>query len=401
MNIVENKLLNSGKPLFFQVENALEIGIKRPEYRLGEDLQTVVKSLTVFQKEAVVTSNRTGKTWRLSSDEGAYLNGTNYAPAPLCHLTVGMISSYMNEILALARIRSIEINNILLIQDNYYSMQGSMISGTMSAQAYDVHLEAQIESSSSLETLKALVIDATSASPLNDLMQREHQSLFKLNHNGKELKPQRVREINGSINNDLTFSVELVKPSLQDWNSLCIKSGMTPKHKNSVSEAGSSLSNKQDRLIHLRGSCRLRPDGVKEITQYLFNPNGSIFTLLSDEGPENGGKGRAPDAATYISAGIGFCFMTQFGRYAKMKKSKLKEYQIIQNSYFSPGGASGGTGKRGKADALETHVFLESNEDDNFAKKILDISEQTCFLHALCRANLKTKITVTNYENSL
>ena len=89
--------------------------------------------------------------------------------------------------------------------------------------------------------------------------------------------------------------------------------------------------------------------------------------------------------------------MTQFGRYAKMKQSDLKEYRILQNSYFSLGGASGGTGTPGKAEALETHVFLESNENDNFAKRILDISEQTCFLHALCRAKLRKKIKVTNY----
>jgi hypothetical protein len=35
---------------------------------------------------------------------------------------------------------------------------------------------------------------------------------------------------------------------------------------------------------------------------------------------EFGGRGRAPDAVPYMSAGIALCFKTQLGRYAKIKK---------------------------------------------------------------------------------
>lgn len=396
---VENKLLNSKKPLFFQVKNAKDIGVKTPKVVLGEDLRTVVRSLTVFQKEALITSARTGTTWRLASDEGVYLNGTDYAPAPLCHLTVGMVASYMNEITALAKLRNISIKNIRLIQDNFYSMKGSMMKGDMIAHAYDVELEAQIDAEASKETLQQLVIDATAASPLNDLMKRPHESLFKLSHNNQELVPDKALEIDGDLMTDPKMIFDEAQPATGDWNQTCIKMGMTPKHKNSISGAGSSLTDQQDRLLHLRGICTLRPDGIKEITQHLYNPHGSVFTLLSEEGPENGGQGRAPDAATYISAGIGFCFMTQFGRYAKMKKKNLLEYRILQDSFFSLGGASGGTGEKGSAKALETHVYLESEEENEFATQILDISEQTCFLHALCKAKLNIKTRISTYNN--
>jgi hypothetical protein len=68
----------------------------------------------------------------------------------------------------------------------------------------------------------------------------------------------------------------------------------------------------------VRGICTLREDGVKQVELRLYNPHGSVFYSLSDEAPENGGRGLAPDAASYLSAGIGFCFMTQFGRYASI-----------------------------------------------------------------------------------
>ena len=52
------------------------------------------------------------------------------------------------------------------------------------------------------------------------------------------------------------------------------------------------------------------------------------------------------------------------------------------------------TGKAGTADPLETHVYLETGESDDVAREMLDISEQTCFLHAFCKTDLKTKLKV-------
>ena len=51
-----------------------------------------------MQKEAIVASARSGKAWRLASDEGPYLDGFDSAPCPLSFLTTGMVSSYFNEI---------------------------------------------------------------------------------------------------------------------------------------------------------------------------------------------------------------------------------------------------------------------------------------------------------------
>jgi uncharacterized OsmC-like protein len=399
-NNVPNLLLECGKPLIFKVANAADVGLNKPAPRLGEDLRTIVNSMTIFQKEAVVTSARTGTTWRLASDEGAYLDGTDTAPAPLCFLTVGMVASYMNEITALAKIRNITIDKIRLIQDNYYRMEGSMVRGTMEASAHDVDLEVQIDADADINQLFRLCQDATAASPLNGLMRGKHESLFTLSHNGVELETEKALPIGSPAEEDLGVTLDVVSPEQGDWSQHCVKGGMTPKHEHSVSGKSSSLTDKQNRLLHLRGICTLRPDGIKEIVQHLYNPHGSVFRLLSEEGKENGGQGRAPDATSYISAGIGFCFMTQFGRYAKMNKKDLSAYRIIQDSHFTLGGASGGTGEAGKAEPLETHVYLESNESDEFARTILDVSEQTCFLHAFCRTDLKIKIRITKYKET-
>jgi len=39
-------------------------------------------------------------------------------------------------------------------------------------------------------------------------------------------------------------------------------------------------------------------------------------------------------------------------------------------------------------------VYLETSESDETAQEMLDISETTCFLHAFCKTDLKTKLKI-------
>ena len=396
-----NPLVDCGKPLFFKVGNPDETGFDAPEIRLGEAIRLCVRSLTVMQKEALVKSAKTGAVWRLASDEGAYLAGFDEAPCPLSFLSTGMVSSYMNEILALAKMRGITINDIRLVQDNYYTMKGSAKDGSMIGGAKNVDLAVHIDCDADRDAISKLVMEATAASPLNGLMRGAKESLFTLSHNEKEIKPEKALPVDGPALPDPGDHFDTAQPTSEDWSGLIRRGGLTPKTEETVTLAGDSLAEQQDRILHVRVICTLRDDGVKQIEQHLFNPHGSIFYFLSDEAPENGGKGLAPDAASYISAGIGFCFMTQFGRYAKIVKKDLQEYRIIQDTHFSLGGASGGTGKAGSAEPVETHVHLVTGEDDKFAQTILDMSEQTCFLHAFCKADLKTHVKIKSFSDEV
>jgi len=395
-----NPLVECGKPLFFKVADP-RAPLAPPAVRLGEAVRVSVRSLSGMQKEALVASARTGAVWRLASDEGAYLAGLDEAPCPLAFLTTGMVSSYMTEILALARLRGVGIERIRLVQDNYYTMSGSARDGAMTGGAKNVELTAQIASPADRDTLTRLVLDAAAASPLNGLMRGSHASLFTLTHNGRELAPARAKPLGGPAECDPDTGFDRAPPADGDWSALVRRGGPSPKAAHSVTLAGDSLAERQSRLLHLRGICTLREDGVQEIEQHLYNPHGSIFRFLCDEAPINGGRGRAPDAASYISAGIGFCFMTQLGRYAKIVGKRLDRYRIVQDTHFSLGGASAGTGEAGQAAPAETHVHLETREGDDFARTALDMAEQTCFLHAFCKTDLKTKVAIQDYSDAL
>jgi hypothetical protein len=141
----DNIIGTSGLAPFFKVANAEDVAIDAPENRKGDALRTWVRSLSGFQKEALIRSAKTGETWRLVSDEGPYLNGHDAAPCPLAFLSVGMAASFMNEILALAKSQGVEIRKLKLIQDNYYTMKGSMPKRTMVGGAENIDLQVEID----------------------------------------------------------------------------------------------------------------------------------------------------------------------------------------------------------------------------------------------------------------
>ncbi len=394
-----NPLRDSGKPLFFRAARLETAGLTPPAAVHGLALRVAVRSLSTMQKEALVSSSASDTVWRLASDEGSYLAGLDEAPCPLAFFTTGMVSLFCEEIQQLARQRGINIRTLKLVLDNYYTMKGSALRGTMTGGARDIQLEASIDADAdaSQESLEALVSDAVTSSPVNGLLREAMKSYFTLAHNGNRVALRREADAGKPDGAEIMPPDPL--PLFADANpaqgstadGLIVRNGMSPETDETVTRAGDSLRAEQDRVLHVRGICTLRDDGIKAIEQQLFNPHGSIFHFLSEEGPTRGGKGRAPDAASYLATGIAFCFMTQLGRYAQITKKDLGAYRIVQDVQLSAGG---GSGTPGKAEPVVTHVFLESTEDSGFAQQMLEMGEQTCFLHAFCRTALGANIEV-------
>ena len=110
--------------------------------------------------------------------------------------------------------------------------------------------------------------------------------------------------------------------------------------------------------------------------------NGTVESGLPLIFEVDGEKARAQDAISYISPGIGFCFMTQFSRLVPMLTFALPDRQIVQNTHFSLGDASGGAGsKAGAADAAGTHVYPSTQESGEVAQETPSPGGQTCFPH--------------------
>jgi hypothetical protein len=382
------------RPRFFPVGNVAGVGITAPGGRRGVALRTWARSLAGMQKEALVASSVDRRVWRLVSDEGPYLEGYDEAPFPLAHMTTGMVASYMTEVTALARRRRVGLDGLRLTLHSYYTMEGSALRGTMVGGALAPELEVAPGPDADPEAIRVLVADAVAGSPVCALLGHVHDSLFTLTVNGARLAPGRVRALpSGPADPGAAF--DRAEPELGEAGRPLVRLLRPAERVDGAGGVSSSYAETQSRTLHVRGVCTVRDDGVKEVDLGILKPVGSTFRFLSDEAPALGGGGRAPDAATYVSAGIAFCFMTQLGRYAKITRKALDGYRLIQDTHLPLGAASGGTGEPGRADPVESHVYLDTPEGAQFARRALDMSEQTCFLHALCRTELRTRIRLT------
>ncbi len=385
----ENLLAQDGLPTFFAIDEPDTLDLARPERADGQQVRVWARSLSGMQKEAIVGSSRSGRLWRLASDEGPYLDGFDAAPCPLAFMTVGMVSSYMNALRAAARRRGLDIRDLTLTQDNRYTMEGSALQGTMTGGALPVALEVRIAADADDGAVRDLVAEAVGAVPVNGLLRERHTSRFTLTVNGEEVSLGRAAPLPPPVAPDpgRLFS-RIGSPTAHEGSQVARITAVTPVA-GVDGGVGSSLRAAQRRELHVRAVCRRR-DGVNEITQELHSPLGSTFKFLSDEEQDQGGSGTAPDAASYMAAGVAFCFMTQLGRFATIMKHDLTGYRVVQDTHFQPGEK----GLPGTAGAVATHVFLDTPDGTDFARQCLDMGEQTCFLHALYRTPLKPIITI-------
>ncbi len=132
-----NPLADCGLPRFFAVSGQTAARLAPPEPRGAPSVRFYGRSLAGMQKEALVCTSA-GGAWRLASDEGAYLNGLDEAPCPLAFMTTGMAASFIDAVQSGLDTAGIKHRGVRLIQDNYYTMQGSIPRRSMIGGAHPV-----------------------------------------------------------------------------------------------------------------------------------------------------------------------------------------------------------------------------------------------------------------------
>lgn len=388
---------SSPYPLVFPVRD-LPAGWRAPapQAHAGHDwhsLRTAARALAGMQKEAIV-ADRAGQGWRMVCDEGPYLNGTDLAPFPLAFFCIGMAGSYLVELLALARARKLQPRGLQLLQDNRYAMEGSAVQGTMTGSALPVELGLVHDLAAERAVLQELLPDAVAASPAAALLRQKLDNSFSLCGDGHPLPVRRVRSA-AAMAVPAEGIFDALHPAAADYPADIISKLQGATRATGVpGGAGSSLAEHQKRELHMRGTCLQREDGLLETTVELYQPLGSRFRFLSDPAGI-----RAPSPLAFLSAGVAFCYLTQIGRYCGIVRRPLTRYALVQDSCFSPAGASEGTGVAAACAPLVTHVSLDGAGSSEFAQTVVDMSEQTCFLHAACRSSVAVKIKSVSESN--
>lgn len=125
-----------GYPLCFKTH----AGTSRPNVLRCGDVQdlyvTQARAMGGHQKEAVVTEGVQGSSWRMVSDEGPALKGTDLAPFPLGYMSAALQADLLQRITQLAHGQGIEWQGLSCGLENDYRFEGSFFKGTGVGHAY-------------------------------------------------------------------------------------------------------------------------------------------------------------------------------------------------------------------------------------------------------------------------
>ena len=179
-----------GDPLAFRLRQGRG---RSPLLGTGRDVIKVeARQLGGHQKEAVVTEGADGTAWRLTSDEGKHLRGTDLAPFPLGFFNAGMQSDLYGRIRALATTR----HRARPSRSASQTTTGSPArSSTAPGKAMPRRRTSTcaIRSGVSTETIKALVAAAMDASPAIAFLRASLSgNTFALYINGRRRKVEGV-----------------------------------------------------------------------------------------------------------------------------------------------------------------------------------------------------------------
>jgi len=237
-----------GHPLVFSISDAPEVVTNPPGH---VTVVADVHALDGMQKEALVRVG-SGRTWRMVSDEGPYLNGADMAPFPLAFFAAGMQFSFLSELGRGARARSVALTSVELVQETFYSMEGSFLRGDATGGAMPVRLEVVVESEAEPDMVAEVVRMAAARSGPQALMRDALTSLFALTHNGHRC------EIDGLASSASTraeapdFDGVVPDPEHRTPDDIIIKTREAEQVHGVEGGAGSSLKAEQKRTLLAR-----------------------------------------------------------------------------------------------------------------------------------------------------
>jgi len=337
-----------------------------------------------MQKEAVIQYGPTGSVWRLVCDEGPWLNGSDLAPFPLAFFAAGAAASFISAFLSESGDRGIRVDTLGLVQDNFFTMEGSAVKGTMVAGVLPTELRLSVSGAAEGAVFSDIAAVALrDRSPVESCLRQSLSSSFAVRANDMDLvwPDQAGATVAGIADPAVAFGQ--LKPLSNDGGQLIRK-----RSDDAVESLGGAvgLAAEQKRTVHVRTDARLRDDGLKSIIVQCIRPAGSRFEFLSDDSRAMGGHERAPCGLVYFSAGVAFCFMTQIGRFAQITKQQIAGYRIVQDTAFRLA-----RNCTACASAVETLVCLDSAETQDRSIRLVRMAEQTCYIHAAYRTPTKTE----------
>lgn len=381
---LSDTIAGSGYPLGFKFRQ----GPARSGVITGQASRDVFKvearAMGGHQKEAVVTEGDTGSAWRLVSDEGAGLNGTDLAPFPLGFFNAGVQADVLNRIRLLADAQGVPLAGLSSKLLNRYAFRGSFFKGTGIGSAEPGKLTVRVHSSADPATIVRLVQDAVRASPAAAACATALRNTFALYVNGQRRTLKQLPATSAPDASDpLKIYHGLPRPLDPGADLPDLIAKLSPPPPGPGGATITPIPGESAKLdIHIGGRSRLIDRaGITETETSILRPvHGSHFALKTDE--RDAPIDQGPSGLALQAAGVAFCLLTQLLRYTEYHQFKLRAIRLVQYSpYRLTGTASDGT-LTGLAEPYDTHLMVHGDENDETMERLLIMAATTCYLHA-------------------
>jgi hypothetical protein len=387
MSTAPDSIDGSGFPLGFRVApggrapTVAGIAPSRDVFRVE------ARTMHGHQKELVVTEGEGAGAWRMASDEGANLKGTDLAPFPLAFFNAALHADYASRALALARTLGVPLAIASIRLDNQYWFSGSFLKGSGRGSAEPVAIRVAVRSAAPRDLVVRILDAALAASPAHALMSTPLQDTFALYVNGRRVPVVRVAPSPAPDQQD-PFKAHRARP--EPLAGADGRADVIERLPPDPAEGPAGPLPAEGRVpIFIRGASVLEdPAGVVATTVIPTSP-GARFRLRGDAGA---GAQRAPSALAFAAAGIAFCYMTQFTRYIEYRRHKVRAIRFVQTLPFALSGDARDLTLRGGVEPVDTHVFLHAEEPDGVLQNLLEVAENTCYLHAALRSALPGRV---------
>ncbi len=322
-------------------------------------------------REAVVSAGEEASAWRLLSDEGLHLKGTDLAPFPFGYFNAGLQGDLIRCIRNAAARQGVDLESLDIVLDNEYWLTGSFALGTGQGHAEPTRIQIDMRSNASAAAVAAVIVAAVEASPALALLRTPLVNTFALYINGRR---RTVADVAASPAADVVdpFLRYQAPPRAHSDAAETIEK-LSVREGGEIAIAPSATTTRITRKVTGRGRL-VDASGMTDIETWLQLPGMSHFAFRSDEG----GGDRAPCGLALLSAGLAFCYMTQIARYVDAMKLAVGSVRLVQFSPFQAGAAEG----------FDTHLFLNGEAVDEVQSNLLTIAARTCYLHATMAAAL-------------
>ena len=343
---------------------------------------TQARAMGGHQKEAVVTEGQQGSSWRMVSDEGPALKGTDLAPFPLGYMSAGLQADLLHRIAQLASTQGIDLQGLTCNLENDYVFKGSFFKGTGQGFAYRPRFQVEMNSQAPSKQVLDLVHQAVAASPLLASWASPLHNTFALYSNGRNVT---LRDLAPSpITADDPFKTWSQAPAPLEGADVLddIVSKTHPVELKNPTQPSGWETSRVDIPIH--GRCK-STNGIGRSVTWANRVGGSAFAIQSDDSSSGD---QAPSALAHAYAGIAFCFMTQLLRYVEHHHMKVRALRLVQ---LSPYRIATGVAQ---ALPLDTHVFVHTEESDEVMERLVQMSARTCYLHAALSEALPPEVTL-------